>query len=139
MNPLYNMIRDLWKAWREIREKRRKAKESLRVVENLLKKIKRERDKAEECYNLLREIYPSLPKTDRQDYVQKTLDLLYFDGSTRIGAHQFYKKLYEDYSHGYTICLAKRYWEDGEYDKVIETCSILLGRINGSAEIWTNK
>lgn len=120
------MIRDLWRAWKEVRNKRHLAKESLKLMDALYKCVEERKHQIFKCYEDLGKVYSYLPKNDRQGYIQKTLDLLNFSGSGRVKqtAFSFYKKLYEDIK--YNKDLVYDHWNRGDYEKVIEICGQVI-------------
>lgn len=120
------MIRDLWRAWKEVRNKRHLAKESLELINSLYICIKERKHQIFKCYDDLGKIYSYLPKDSRQDYVQKTLDLLNFSGSgwAKQTTYSFYKKLYEDID--YKRDVVYDHWRRGDYEKVIEICGQII-------------
>ena len=135
------IVKDLWRAWKEVRKKRKEAELALINVELLLKEIKEERNKAKECYELLGEVYHGLPEIDRQDYVQKTLDLLHFTGSGWIKqtTYSFYDRLWKEYSDGSEINIAYQFWKNGDYDNVVKVCLDLETEIKNEIKKWINQ
>ena len=135
------IVKDLWRAWKEVRKKRKEAELALINVELLLKEIKEERNKAKECYELIGKVYHGLPEIDRQDYVQKTLDLLHFTGSGWIKqtTYSFYDRLWKEYSDGSEINIAYQFWKNGDYDNVVKVCLDLETEIKNEIKKWINQ
>jgi hypothetical protein len=133
------MIFEVFKrAWKEVRKERNEAKKARKEVEILLRQTKNTVSAIDKAYESLKEVYLCLPKDDRRDYVQKTLDLLKYTGSgwMKQTAHSFYNKLYEDYSSDYYLKLMYKYWEEKDWKNVVAVCEKLKRNIDNSRKIY---
>jgi hypothetical protein len=131
----------LKRTWSEVRKERNEAKKAREEVRILLKQAENTVSAIDKAYESLSEVYQCLPEKDRQDYVQKTLDLLKFTGKGyyKPTAHSFYKKLCDDYFNDYDLSLIDHYWKAKDWKNVVVVCERLKRNINNSRNVYVGK
>jgi hypothetical protein len=130
----------LKRTWREVRKERNEAKRAKEEIRILLKRVEITISAIDKAYESLSVIYQCLPEKDRQDYVQKTLDLLKFTGKGyyKPTAHSFYKKLCDDYFNDYDLALIHHYWKAKDWKNVVVVCERLKKNLYNSINVYKN-
>ena len=130
----------LKRTWSEVRKERNEAKRARKEIRILLKQVEITISSIDKAYESLSVIYKCLPEKDRQDYVQKTLDLLKFTGSGQVRqtAYSFYKKLCDDYFNDYDLKLIDHYWKAKDWKNVVVVCERLKKNLYKSINVYKN-
>lgn len=122
IKEFYNIFVDAYHKFHAIKFK---AKDEIEFYETELDTIKKVKDKMRGIYYDINSIYKYFPIPERQDFIQKTLDLLFYGRCDKDGEYIDSQSWMSLYTNQYLIMknnykTLKSEYKQGHYDKVIE-------------------
>lgn len=127
------------RTWEELRKEKNEAKQVLKDIQVVVDHWERMWETAENIEKELSEIYYELPESQRQDYIQKTLDLLKYGFDIDV---EWRPDGFIDIFHYiYTVCLsyqeqAEKLYKEKDYKSVTGKLEDLESEVERIKEIY---
>ena len=124
-------IKAFKRAYQEINYEKLVAKGQIKDLQNWYKKYADLVEKLEQIYNDLCSVYTNLPLIPRQDYVQKTLDLINKTPVYKYDVYHCYNHIKVELER--TIDAMKQYYANKDYESMTnmynKTCEYITNKI----------
>lgn len=123
IKEFYNIFVDTYRKFHALKFK---AKDSIELYEIEVDTIKNVSDKLRNIYSNLNSIYKYFPIPERQDFVSKTIDLLFYGRCGEDGKFIDYSDNWMTLYHNQYLTMKNNYitlkseYKQGHYDKAIE-------------------
>jgi hypothetical protein len=137
------MIKELiiaWtKAYKEVNAEKLKAKECIKNANQMKKVWEEKQEKSKTVFKYLCDLYSSLPKKPRMEYVQPTIDLLQYGigfpcNQSRYSTYTLYQFIVHEIDN--YIKESKKLYKQNNFIKVISDFDSLVNYVKEKLNTW---